>query len=84
MKKIYSPIILFPLVISILSAGCGLMERETGTGEEPSKITREERKADKIADKLWEKIQKESYRQNWKMWPGKEAFYPGRNPMELY
>lgn len=83
MKKIYSPIMLFPLVISILSAGCGLMEmmeRETGTVEEPSKMTKEERKADKIADKLWEKIQKESYRQNWKMWPGKEAFYPGKEP----
>lgn len=80
MKKVYPLIMVIPLVIIVLSAGCGRLERGTGTVGEPPKITKEEHKANKVADKLWDKIQNESYRKNWKMWPGKEAFYPGKEP----
>ncbi len=29
---------------------------------------------------LWEHLQKEDYRKSWKMWPGKAALYPGKEP----
>ncbi len=29
---------------------------------------------------LWDYLKKENYAKNWKMWPGKEAFYPGQEP----
>ncbi len=32
------------------------------------------------AGQLWAMMQKEDYRNTWKMWPGKEAFYKGSHP----
>jgi hypothetical protein len=29
---------------------------------------------------LWDYLKKENYATNWKMWPGKKALYPGREP----
>jgi hypothetical protein len=73
MRKVYSFVIAIPLAISLFYIGCARPIRE-----EPSQ--REERQVGKMADKLWEKIQRENYRQNWRMWPDKEAFYPGMEP----
>ncbi|MGH7901968.1 MAG: hypothetical protein ACRENZ_09545, partial [Thermodesulfobacteriota bacterium] len=33
-----------------------------------------------IAKELWDLIHTENYPLNWKMWPGKEAFYKGTEP----
>lgn len=33
-----------------------------------------------IAADLWKLLQTENYRQHWKMWPGREAFYEGTSP----
>lgn len=33
-----------------------------------------------MAKELWERMQNEKYRENWKMWPGKSAFYEGTEP----
>jgi hypothetical protein len=32
------------------------------------------------APALWEYLQQEKYRENWRMWPGKSAFYSGTEP----
>jgi hypothetical protein len=29
---------------------------------------------------LWDYLKKENYAKNWKMWPGKKALYPGKEP----
>jgi hypothetical protein len=29
---------------------------------------------------LWDYLKMEKYAKNWKMWPGKKAFYPGKEP----
>jgi len=34
--------------------------------------------AEKKANELWDKMMNENYQKNWKMWPGKEAFYEGK------
>ncbi len=32
------------------------------------------------AEAVWSKLRDERYQENWKMWPGKQAFYPGTQP----
>lgn len=49
-------------------------------GFELKKIEKESRDAEKVAAELWNKIQSENYRANWKTWPGKELFYEGKEP----
>ncbi|MCF6147808.1 MAG: cytochrome P460 family protein [Candidatus Kuenenia sp.] len=39
-----------------------------------------ERVYELMAKELWEIMQNEKYRENWKMWPGKTAFYEGTEP----
>lgn len=34
----------------------------------------------KMASDLWNKIQGDKYRENWKLWPGKGKFYEGTEP----
>lgn len=36
--------------------------------------------AEKMANELWNKLQTENYRKIWQMWPGKQAFYEGKEP----
>lgn len=83
MKRVYFylPASLF-LMINFLSIGCRGPEKETDVDavEAPSEVIEEEREATKVANKLWEKMQTDNYRKNWKMWPGKEPFYPGTEP----
>ncbi len=69
------------LVISYLFVGCGKGKKPVETKKEISEINVEEGfKAEKMAKELWNKIQSENYWVNWKTWPGKEAFYKGREP----
>lgn len=83
MKRIYFylPILLL-LMINFLNTGCRGPERETDVDvmKAPPEVIEEEREAAKVADKLWEKVQTNNYRKNWKMWPGKESFYTGTEP----
>ncbi len=81
MKMAYFYISVFILMmINFFNAGCRGPERENGVTEAPPEVTGEEQEAVKTAGKLWEKIQIDNYRKNWKMWPGKEAFYSGTAP----
>ena len=47
---------------------------------EVKKIEKEIFDAEKKANELWDKMKNENYQKNWKMWPGKEAFYEGKEP----
>jgi hypothetical protein len=67
-------------MITFFYIGCKGPEKETDVTEAPPEVTEEEHDAAKIADKLWEKMQTQNYRNNWKMWPGKGSFYPGTEP----
>lgn len=49
--------------------------------EEVSEVKQVEKEifdAEKKANELWDKMKNENYQKNWKMWPGKEAFYEGK------
>lgn len=45
---------------------------------EVKKIEKEIFDAEKKANELWDKMKNENYQKTWKMWPGKEAFYEGK------
>lgn len=47
---------------------------------EAVKVEREIPDIEKMAHELWNKMQSENYHVNWKMWPGKEACYEGKEP----
>lgn len=51
---------------------------------EAGKVEKEISDTEKMANELWDKMQNENYRLNWKMWPGKEAFYEGKEPHGNY
>ncbi|GAB4258467.1 MAG: hypothetical protein Kow0092_06090 [Deferrisomatales bacterium] len=50
-----------------LAAGCAAVEPQPG----PAKAS---------GSALWASLQAQDYRAHWKMWPGKTALYPGREP----
>ncbi len=64
------------LVIVALIFAAGFSYYLNGIAAENTKSMSDVEKA----GKLWSKIQKEDYRNTWKMWPGKEAFYKGSHP----
>ena len=83
MKKIISFIsLVILLAISFFSAGCerpekkGLIQKK----ESPKMSMEEIHRAEEMAGELWNKMQVENYRENWEMWPGKNAFYKGTEP----
>lgn len=83
MKKIISLTSLIVLLVtSFLYIGCERPEKkEAMPKKEVSKMSMEEvSKVEKMAGELWSKMQYENYRENWEMWPGKEAFYKGKEP----
>ena len=70
------------LVTSFLYIGCERPEKkEAMPKKEAPKMSMEEvTKAEKMAGELWSKMQGGNYSENWEMWPGKEAFYKGKEP----
>ena len=70
------------LVTSFLYIGCERPEKKASMPkkETPKMSMEEVTKAEKMAGELWSKMQGENYRENWEMWPGKEAFYKGKEP----
>lgn len=78
--KLTFNLLIIALVTSFFSIGCE-RAKEAVEEKEISEITVEEGIiAEKMANELWNKIQNEKYWINWKMWPGKEAFYKGKEP----
>lgn len=80
MKYIRLSIIAVPMAISFLYAGCARPKRDAGAEKKPPEVAKEEHKAEETADKLWNNLQTADYQKKWKMWPGKQAFYPGNEP----
>lgn len=83
MKKNISVISLIALLaISCFSVGCERPEKKKAMPKkEMAQMSMEEiRKAEKMTGELWNKIQGENYRENWAMWPGKVAYYKGKEP----
>ncbi len=70
-------LLIIALVISFLFVGCERVKKLVAKKEIPEITLQEELNPEKMARELWKKIQEEKYRVNWKMWPGKEAFYIG-------
>ena len=70
------------LVTSFLYIGCERPEKKAAMPKKdaPKMSMEEVRKAEKMAGELWSKMQGENYREDWEMWPGKEAFYKGKEP----
>jgi len=59
------PLVLILISFGFLNANIGFTE-----SDDPSKM----------ASDLWNKIQGDRYRENWKLWPGKGEFYKGTEP----
>ena len=79
MKKVLSAIGLV-LTVSIVFYGITIAAE---TKEAPKKTTKKAQHMVTVAASgtaLWDYLKKEDYAKNWKMWPGKTAFYPGTEP----
>ncbi|MEM4658298.1 MAG: cytochrome P460 family protein [Candidatus Methanosuratincola sp.] len=59
-------------LLAALAFTLGLVLAGVGLGEKGGD--------EQVAKELWARIQGEEYRKTWKMWPGKEPFYKGREP----
>lgn len=63
--------------MTMLIVGCGQKaqnEQGMGTAKQGMSFP------DTTAASLWSYLQNADYQKNWKMWPGKSAFYPGQEP----
>ena len=75
MKKFISLTILL-MIIGLLYVGLVYGQN----GKKVHEATVGSTKPEKMASELWNKIQADNYRETWKMWPGKKAFYKGTAP----
>ncbi|MDA2918996.1 cytochrome P460 family protein [Desulfobacterota bacterium AH_259_B03_O07] len=75
MKNVIS-LTIFLMVISILYVGLVYGQNGKKVHEAKGELT----KPEKMASKLWNKMQTDDYQNTWKMWPGRTAFYKGTPP----
>jgi len=84
-KWILSVLLLFVctiMLLPIVSANAQESEQPVETEQAPAPAQAPEQPADIEASgkALWDHLQQADYRRNWRMWPGKSAFYAGTEP----